>query len=141
MILAQGVASWFADWVTAKQAYHQHSQKPDPESRPDNMFETVDWDEGGHGRFDPEALPSSMQQQLSRHTGLVELGIPSLGAVAGSAWSRRAPSGASAAAAARPDKGQRISAGSEQAEEGDAWSVSPARTARSPHFAAPATRA
>lgn len=87
-ILAQRIAPGLADRLMASKAYHQHTQEPDPDDRPDNLFTTVDWDEGAHGRFDAQALPHSLQQQLARHPALVAAGLLALGAAAGLAWSR-----------------------------------------------------
>lgn len=140
LILAQRVAPGLADWLTAKQAYHQHSQKPDPDSRPDNLFETVDWDKGAHGRFDSEALSSSMQQQLSRNAGLLALGALALGASAGLVWSRRAQRGDSTTATAKLDDSQRSSCGSELAED-DGWMVPCAAADKLTQSGAPAARA
>jgi NAD(P)-dependent dehydrogenase (short-subunit alcohol dehydrogenase family) len=140
MILAQRVAPGLADRVTAKQAYHQHSQKPDPDGRPDNLFETVDWDEGAHGRFDSEALSSSMQQQLSRHAGLLALGGLALGAAAGLAWSRRTRGGAAATADTTPHDDRPLTVESQAAEK-DSWAVPVAMADGSSPYGAPAPRA
>ncbi|MFC0677957.1 SDR family oxidoreductase [Lysobacter korlensis] len=87
-ILAQRFAPGLADRMVARKAYHQHTEEPDADDRPDNLFTTVDWDEGAHGRFDDQALTHSLQQQISRHPGLLAAGLLAVGAAAGIAWAR-----------------------------------------------------
>ena len=53
----------------------QHTDEPLPPDRQDNLYEPVAGDHGAHGRFDAQAVASSVQTWLAMHRGLVAAAI------------------------------------------------------------------
>lgn len=67
-ILGNKVIPGWLDWHLARTAVDgQHTDEPLPEGREDNLYSPVAGDHGAHGRFDDEAIDSSLQWRLSRH--------------------------------------------------------------------------
>lgn len=91
-ILVNRVAPAIGDRLVARQAFdQQHTDEPDPPGRPDNLFDTVDWDEGAHGRFGEKAMSRSAQQWASKHPALVMLGAVALIGGVGMAMAGKRP--------------------------------------------------
>ncbi len=75
-LLANKFAPGLLDRYLARTAYQaQQTDVPEDEDRPDNLWTPVDdeqgADHGTRGRFDGKARPTSPQQALSRHHGLL----------------------------------------------------------------------
>lgn len=71
-ILGTRLLPGFLDRLLARRAYRgQHTDRPLPEDRQDNLFAPVSRDYGTHGRFDERARTFSLQEWLSRHRGVM----------------------------------------------------------------------
>ena len=65
-ILSTRVAPGLGDRLAARQAYEsQEAEEPADPGRPDNLFRSVDGEQGAHGRFDARARTKSLQVRLS----------------------------------------------------------------------------
>ena len=71
-ILGNRVLPGFLDRMLAFKAVEgQQDREPLPPGRRDNLYEPVPGNHGAHGRFDAEAIPSSMQLWLATHRGVL----------------------------------------------------------------------
>jgi NAD(P)-dependent dehydrogenase (short-subunit alcohol dehydrogenase family) len=82
-VAGEKVASGLLDRYMADAAWDGALEGPEREARPDNFWRPVDGDFGAHGRFDAEALATSVQLWIATHwRSLVPV---ALGAAAGMA--------------------------------------------------------
>ena len=69
-ILGTRILPGFLDRLLARRAYSgQHTDRPLPDAREDNLFAPASRDYGTHGRFDERARSASLQWWLNRHRG------------------------------------------------------------------------
>jgi NAD(P)-dependent dehydrogenase (short-subunit alcohol dehydrogenase family) len=67
-ILGTRIVPGMIDRILARSAYSgQHTDRPLPPGRKDNLYEPVTGDHGAHGRFDERARSSSWQLWLTTH--------------------------------------------------------------------------
>ena len=84
-MLGQKILPGYIDRKLARAGYSgQHTDRPLPPGRRDNLYAPVPGDHGAHGRFDDRAKPNSLQWWLNTHrwvlllvffVGLVVLGV------------------------------------------------------------------
>ncbi len=82
-ILGNKLAPWLGDIYLARTAYdgQQTNQKVNPEERPDNLFEPISGDRGGHGIFDDQAYDNSPQLWATKNRGLLAAGAVGVAAL------------------------------------------------------------